>query len=141
MIKIVLDTNQFVSALISPNGASAKILNVWRSGQIEVVVSEHILRELKDVLYRPKIKEKYHLTSLVIEAYLELIRRYAIMTSGNIEVSVISEDSDDDMIIACALEAEVDYVISGDRHLLNLGEYQDIKIIRASDFLLNQVSP
>ncbi len=134
-MRVVLDTNQFVSALISKYGASAKVLQAFRDGQIEVAISPLLLAEVNEVLHRPRLKRKYHLTDRDIEAYLLLLSRYAIMVPGKVEVDVVAADPDDNLIISCALEAEADYIVSGDHHLLDLGEYQGIQIIRALELL------
>jgi putative PIN family toxin of toxin-antitoxin system len=134
-MRIVLDTNQFVSALIRKEGHPAQILQAWREGKIDIAVSPNLLEEVYEVLNRPRIKRKYHLTTEDIEGYLMLLQKYALMMPGMLEVNVLVEDTDDNVIIACAVEAEADYIVSGDHHLLNLREYQDIRIIRASEFL------
>ncbi len=134
-MRIVLDTNQFVSALIRKKGNPAQILRAWREGRLELAVSQDLLEEVYEVLHRPRIKRKYHLTAEDIEQYLLSLQKYALMMPGILEVNVVVEDPDDNVIIACAVEAEADYIVSGDKHLLNLREYQGIRIIRASEFL------
>lgn len=134
-MRVVLDTNQFISALIRKDGHPAQIVQAWRQGEVELVVSPTLLEEVLKVLHRPHIKNKYYLTDEEIEEYVLLLRRYALITPGKVTTKVVVDDPDDDMIIACAVEAKADYIVSGDLHLLDLKEYQGILIIRASDFL------
>ena len=63
------------------------------------------------------------------------------LVPGAITVNAVPDDPDDDIIIACAIEAEADMIISGDQHLLSLGSYQGIPIIRAVDFLNDYTPP
>ena len=67
--------------------------------------------------------------------YLELLRKYAIVVPGSTTVNAVPDDPDDNIIIACALEAEADMIVSGDRHLLAIGSYQNIPIVKAAEFL------
>jgi hypothetical protein len=134
-MRIVLDTNQFVSALISPAGNPARIMDSWRQGKVELAVSPSVLNEVHNVLHRPHIKRKYHLTDLDIKRYVLLLEQYALIVPGLVRVNVVLDDPNDNIIVACALEAEADYLVSGDRHLLDLGEIKGIPIVRASEFL------
>ena len=138
-MRTVLDTNQHVSAFINPDGNQAQILRIWHAGDIELGVSPPLVAEIDDVLHRPHIQQRYGLTDAQIEAHLMLLREFAVVVPGVVVVDVVSDDPDDNMIIACALEAEADVIISGDRHLLSLGSYRGIPIVRAADFLRGYV--
>ena len=138
-MRIVLDTNQHISAIIQPNGHPAQILRLWRAGVIELAISPLILEEFEIVVYRPRIQQKYNLSDEDIAEYLGMLREFAIMVSGSITVNAVPDDPDDNIIIACALEAKVDLIISGDNHLLAPGSYQGIPIVKAADFLSNYI--
>jgi len=140
-MRIVLDTNQHISAIIQPNGNPAKILQFWRVGMIELAISPSMLEEFEVVVHRPRIQQKYNLSDEDITEYLEVIREFAIVVPGEIFVDAVPDDPDDNSIIACAIEAEADVIISGDRHLLILGSYQGIPIVNAADFLSAYVPP
>lgn len=64
-----------------------------------------------------------------------MLREFAIVVPGSITVNAVPDDPDDNIFIPCALDAVVDVIVSGDRHLLRLGSYQGIPIDKASDFL------
>ena len=136
----VLDTNQHISAIIRPDGNPAQILQLWRVGLIEIAISPSMLEEFEVVVHRPRIQQRYNLSDADITEYLEVLSTFAVVVSGTITVDAVPDDPDDNIIIACAIEAEADMVISGDRHLLSLGSYQGIPIVKAEDFLSSYVS-
>ena len=87
------------------------------------------------MIYRPHIQQRHNLADTDIVEYLATLRRYALVVPGEVVVSVVKDDPDDDAVIACAVEAEADAIVSGDRHLLSPGSYRGIPIVRAADFL------
>ena len=135
MFKVVIDTNQFVSSIITKKGPSAQLLQAWRNHYFILILSKNIIEEIKRVLYYPHIKNKYNLQGRDIESLINLIEREAIILSDSIKINVINDDPEDNKFLACALEAEADYIILGDKHLLNLHYYKDIQIITVREFL------
>ena len=140
-MRVVLDTNQHVSAIIRPNGHPAQIVKLWRIGLIELAISPFILEEFEAVVHRPHIQQKYNLTDADIAEYLEVLKTFAVIVLGTITVNAVPDDPDDDIIIACAIEAEADMIIRGDQHLLSLGSYQGVPIIKAVEFLRSYIPP
>ena len=140
-MRIVLNTNQHISAIIRPNGHPAQIVELWRIGLIELAISPFILKEFEAVVHRPRIQEKNNLSDADIAEYLKVLRTSAVLVPGAITVNAVPDDPDDNIIIACAIEAEVDMIISGDQHLLSLGSYQGIPIVKAVDFLSSYILP
>ena len=134
-MRVVLDTNQHISAIIQPKGNPAKIIRLWRVGRLELAISPPLLDEFISVAHRPRIQLKYNLSDEDIAEYFAALRTYAIVVPGAITVEVVHDDPDDNNIIACAIDAEVDMIISGDRHLLSLHSYKGIPIVKAADFL------
>jgi putative PIN family toxin of toxin-antitoxin system len=135
MLKVVLDTNVIISGTIMDRGVTFQILKGWERGDFFIIISEPILREVEKVLHYPRIKEKRHLTELDIEAVLNTLRTYSINTPAKIKIDAILEDPQDDKFIAAAIEGEADYIVSGDRHLKDLKDYQGIPIVSPSEFL------
>lgn len=135
MIRAVLDVNVLVSALISPRGAPARILDLWREEAFAAMVSEPVLAELETVLSRPAFARKYGLTPTHTTALLRGLRRFAIVTPGEQEVRGVAPDPDDDMLLACAVEGEADYLVTGDKGLLSLGSHEGIAIISPAAFV------
>jgi len=100
-------------------------------GEIEVSISPFILTELERIL-----SEKFEWRAEQIHRVLSRIKAKTILVHPKVKISAIKEKDDDNRILECAVEAKVDYVISGDRkHLLPLKEYQGIKILSPTEFL------
>ena len=135
MLKVVIDTNQFVSALISKKGQSARLLDLWREQHFILVTSLEIIAEIKEVLEYPHISKKYKLNKADITSLLFLIEHEAVVIPALPAVCIIKDDPDDNKFLACALAAKADYIVSGDQHLLSLGNYESISIITVKDFL------
>ncbi len=136
MIRVVLDTNEYVSALIQPIGVPAKILQMWRKGKIFLITSPLIRDEIQRVLYYPRIRNKYNLNEKDIDDFLHLLALETFSTHDNIRVNVVKEDFSDNKFIACALEGRADYLVSSDRHLLLYNGYHGLKILNPREFLL-----
>jgi hypothetical protein len=134
-VKTLLDTNPLVSALLKPIGHSGQIFHRWRKGEFELAVSPSTLTELTDVLHRPHIIKKYPINEEDITNHVTVLRDFAQVATGNLTVSAIPEDPKDNHVLAAAVETNCIYIVSGDRHLLNLGEYQGIKILTPRAFL------
>ena len=112
-IKVVIDTNIWISALLNPFGYPARIKKSFEKGAFQVVVSEPILEELADVLHRPRIREKYDVAPEDIEEILTLIeeRSEHVLLSGDIE---ICRDKDDNLIIETAVKGKAVYLVTRD---------------------------
>lgn len=135
VLRVVLDTNQFVSSVISAHGASAQVLQAWRDHAYLLVISRTIRRDIERVLAYPKLRTKYRLDPKDISALMELIEREAIVVAHPPPLSVITDDPDDNDVLAAAVAAGADYIVSGDHHLLDLRRYRDIAIVTARELL------
>jgi len=133
--KAVLDTNILISAVITPRGTPAKVLQAWREGAFDLIASPPLLYEIKNTLSRPKIAHRYRLTTEDISDVLALLASGATLVTGTISISVPITDPDDIPVLACAVEGQADYLVTGDGDLLHLRSYQGIQIIRPTDFL------
>jgi putative PIN family toxin of toxin-antitoxin system len=101
-----------------------------------LVTSPAIMAEIKAVLGLPRIRKKYFLSGHDIAQLLDLLEKDAILVPGCSEVcNVIPQDPTDHIFLSCALEAGVDFIISGDRHLLSLKVYDGIPILPVQKFL------
>ena len=135
MIRVVLDANQFVSAVLVPVGRPAQILQAWRAGQFELVLSPSILAEVRRVLLYPRLQRQHGWGEAQVDDFLAGIASAATLTPGLYPVQVVPDDPTDDKYIACALEAGAEYIVSGDEHLTQLGKYQGIKIVTPTVFI------
>jgi putative PIN family toxin of toxin-antitoxin system len=125
----------FASALIKPDSNPGIILELIRQNQVELVVSPAIIKEIKRILLYPKIQKYHQKTAHELDRYFDDLLIFAWVVEGKSEVDVIQADPTDNKYLACALEGEADYIAYGDRHLLDVGLYQEIQIIKAKAFL------
>jgi putative PIN family toxin of toxin-antitoxin system len=135
VLKVVLDTNLFISALLTTKGNPAKILNRWKAGFFDLVISLPILREVERVILYPKIKKRLNWTDAETGEFLLGLAQFSIVVSGESKVDVIREDPTDNKYLACAHEGRADYIVTGDQHLLKESEYKGTKIITPREFL------
>ncbi|GAB6163542.1 putative toxin-antitoxin system toxin component, PIN family [Desulfothermus naphthae] len=129
MIKVVIDTNVFISSFFG--GIPREIINLWRDGQITICISQSILEEYIKVLNRLGIDkhEITKLTKLFAEGY------NLIFAATTPKIEIVKDDPDDNKFIECAVELGSKIIISGDKHLLNIGKYIDIKILSPREFM------
>ena len=134
-MRVVLDTNVLVSALLW-RGSTSEILALAQSETIMLCVSQDTIDELLDVLARQKftaVLESIGKTPTgVAEELLEVVAYYP---SARFPVTVVAEDPKDDKFLACATASQADFIVSGDRHLLELGSFEGIPIITPAQFL------
>ena len=138
MLKVTIDTNVLVSALLDSHGKAFTIISYARQHKFDLVVSHKIIEELERVLGYKKLQalfKKRGVEQNYIDNFIRLLRKLAVYVSENSEIRVVHDDPADDMIIACALESKSDLIVSGDKHLLNLKKHQGVQIINPSDFL------
>lgn len=135
-MRIVVDTTVLVSALLSPSGAPARMLRFWEADSFELVVSEEILAEYVRVLAYPRIAKRLTLTRESVEELVGAFRQFATLVEPDESLRVIADDPDDDKVLACAVAGGAEYVVSGDEHLLSLGEYQGIQILPPAELLV-----
>jgi uncharacterized protein len=116
--RIVLDCNVFVSALLSPRGSPAQILNQWADEDFDLVVSPLLLAELREVLSRPKFHAL--IDSTHVDALLTGLIEDAVMVGDPPLRPGLTPDPGDDYLVALAREADAQCIVSGDVHLTQL---------------------
>ncbi|MCB9102522.1 MAG: putative toxin-antitoxin system toxin component, PIN family [Anaerolineales bacterium] len=131
----MLDTNVIVSALLSSKGAPAQIIRHWEAGEFTVITSQTLITELKQTLTYPRVRKYLSLPSEDIEKFIEHLMIVAIIVDPQLTLRVIDQDQDDDRIVECAVAGKATYIVSGDSHLLDLGEYGEITILSPKNFL------
>src|SRR6266446_3547057 len=113
MRKAVLDTTVLVSALLNPNpgGASNELLRFAKEGDFELFLSDDILEETAETLNARRLREEYMYTDADVVAYCKDLALIGTVVSDVPEVrGVVARDPNDDMIVACALAADADYI-------------------------------
>ena len=136
MTRVVLDTNVFVSSLLTRTGSPSRLLDLWRGGRYLLVTCPGIVDEIRANLESPRIQAKYAVSPEDIGQLVALLHQDAMMVPGLSNVGgTIPEDPKDEMILACALDAEADLIVSGDHHLLDLGQFRGIPVVTIREFL------
>jgi uncharacterized protein len=141
-VRVVLDANGLVSALIRPKGPPGRILErLLRDEDFELVVSLSMLEELRRALHYPKVRKYLPLTVDEVDLWADALQAITIVVEGRPSRRVIAADPADDIYLFAALDGLADYVVSGDRHLLDLGEFEGIPIVTPRTLLARLPSP
>lgn len=133
-LKVVFDTNILVSAWFW-EGNESKLIEHVEEGIIHGYSSKQLLRELSRALRYPKFNLTQDEAEAIHSYYTLLLKTVHPMNT----VNLILEDPEDNRVLECALEAQADYIVSGDHHLLDLRKFRGIKIVKATK-LLNIIS-
>jgi putative PIN family toxin of toxin-antitoxin system len=134
-VKVVLDTNIIVSRFLSPHGFPALILAFWEKGLFELVASEAILAEYGRVLGYPSVQARHQLRHDEIAQVVEDFRTFATVVRVQEPVDVIVDDPSDNRFLEAAVHGVCDYIVSGDPHLLRVGEFRGITILTPAAFV------
>lgn len=133
-MKITVDTNILVSATFW-SGDSFKIIERVENKEIELILSKEIIKEYSEVLQYKEIQDKIKNKNLEMKYPLEKIQSMAKMIEKTRSIDIIKEDSTDNKFLECAVAGQAAYIISKDKHLLKLKEFENIKIILPEEFL------
>lgn len=128
-MRVVLDTNVVVSGFLW-GGVPRQLLQAAREQKLQLYTSTPLLLELTDILGRAKFARKLAAAQLSVD---QLVERYALLTTvvhPAVIAPTILDDPDDDQVLACALAAKAELIVSGDRHLLDLKEHRGIRIVK-----------
>lgn len=132
-MRLVLDTNVVTSAMLW--GGSPKLLLQARSEKrIELYTSTPLLAELTDILARPKFEQKIAASLLTIDQLVDHYAELAQVVRPTPTPRIVS-DPDDDVVIGTALAAKADLIVTGDRPLLSVSEYQGVRIVGVAEAL------
>jgi uncharacterized protein len=132
----VLDTNILISASFGKKGSTTgQILKALRDQKFILITTPEILIEIEEVLHYEKILKLTKMTEQDINKFMEVVIDWSFVVPGDVVVQAVEKDPDDDKFLAAAIEARADYVVSGDKPLLDIGEYQGIRIIAPRDFV------
>lgn len=133
-MRVVVDTNVLVSALILPHSRVGPVLLRLRAGEYTLLYAQSLLEELVDVLNRPRIRHKYGLTDADIQTVvgLVLLRGQAVTPQRRFTAC---RDPNDDKFLEVAVAGEAHVIVSGDQDLLALHPFQGIPILTPADFL------
>jgi putative PIN family toxin of toxin-antitoxin system len=133
-MRVVVDMNVLISATIKPNSPLAQILVFIKDGRFDFLYFPEFFREYAEVCSRPHLWKKYNLDKEELEATIQIMASRGILVHVITEVDVC-RDPDDNVILSLALDGKADYIVSGDKDLLDLSPFQDIPIIKPAEFL------
>lgn len=131
MIKAVFDTNILISSIFW-RGPPYELMKKVIRGEILLFTSLPIINELRGVLIR-----EFNVPMEGVEEHVDIIVSNSVMISPPEKLEVIAADETDNRILECAVSGKADYIVSGDKHLLNLQEYEGIKVVKAAELLRN----
>lgn len=133
-MKIVLDTNVLISATFW-NGDSERVLKKIEQKEFELVLSKEILEEFARVLDYEEIQDKIRDKSLEMKRTVEMVASISTIVEPHQRFRLVKDDPDDDKFLDCAFEGKARFIVSQNKHLLRLKEFEGIKIITPSEFL------
>lgn len=135
MIRAVLDANTLVSAIINkPFSVSQEIYQNFVSKRFLLIVSPSLLAEVEDVLNRNRVMKLHKHATENLQKIISELANLSYVVPGKTEIQVV-RDPDDDKIIIAAVEGNAEYIVSRDKDLLDLKEYQGTKIITPEKFM------
>jgi uncharacterized protein len=129
-MKVVIDTNVFVPSFFGGN--PQKIVDMWKQGKLTLCLSKEIISEYTTVIDRIGLENQKELKEI-----FSLFARgiYSVFSGKTPVLKVVIDDPDDDKFIECAVALKAEYIISGDKDLLEVSEYMGIKILNPREFL------
>ena len=125
-MRIILDTNILLSALLSPLGATAKLLDAWERKVFTLVACEALIVELRDVAGRPFFRTR--LRASAAELLAAGIRDFSFF-GRDLPSDPIAPDPKDSYLLALAEASEAEFLVTGDKELLSLTQHKSTRII------------
>jgi putative PIN family toxin of toxin-antitoxin system len=132
VLKVTVDSNVWVSALLTP-GNARKVVNCLKKGRFRLVYTNEIFDELIEVLARKKFAKK--LIAQDREDLIDLIKQRGMLIRARQLPATISRDQKDDKFLVCSIASKCNFLVGGDKDLLCLAEYADVRIISPAQFL------
>ncbi len=135
MLVAVIDTNVPVSAAISAKGPPAGIVKAWKDGSFVWITSPPLLDELSRVIRSVEVRPYLRLASVEIDELLGDLHEYATVVAPSRTLEVVVRDPDDNRVLEAAVEAQADYIVTGDQDLLALGSFEGTEIVTPVRFV------
>ncbi len=129
-MRIVLDTNVFNSGIFF-TGPPYEILHAWRDEKLQLMISPAIFEEYRRVA--EELSSQF--SEIDIDEIIDLVLVKAEMVKADELSEAVSADADDDKFLACAIASATQFIVSGDKHLLDISSYRDVKIIEPRQFV------
>jgi putative PIN family toxin of toxin-antitoxin system len=133
MLKVVIDTSSLISYALTKGEIMVKIMEAWEREELQLILSSKTQAELMEVLDRPKIKSRSGHTR---DWLLGRIEMYAVFVKGVVAATGVCRDPKDDKFLACAARGQAHYLVSSDKDLLGLDQYEGVCILNPGQFLI-----
>lgn len=133
MIRSTWDTNTLASGAIARHGVLATLITGWRLGDFEIVTSMHILTELERALSKPYFRAR--LSASERADFLGGLRDVGTVVEIEEPIPTVLADRADNLVLATATAGSTPYIVTGDREILQLGEFEGVRIVTARGFL------
>lgn len=130
-MKVVIDTNVFISGIFWKNNYSSIILQAWKNNSFELICSIEIIEEIINTLNNFKIK----LPDEIILSWKKYLLNNTTIVTPRKKLRIVKEDPDDDKFIEAAIEGIATIIITQDKHLLKIKEFEGIKIMKPKEFI------
>jgi len=137
-LRVVFDSNVIVSAILSKKSTPGRILEMAIQGKFLLVMSPYIWDEMERAFQYQrivKVLKQKDIPPAEIKAFLSILKDISLTVAGSVAVEAVKDDPLDNPIVACAVEGEADFIVSGDHHLTDLGAYRHIRIVNPAIFL------
>ena len=138
MLRVVLDSSVLISAFLTPRGTSAELLRAADRAAFALCLSHEIIAETTRSLRQKteRIRRYYpNYSNAEVDWFAQMLAGSAEVVEKLPELRVVPLDAKDDVIVATAVKAQADYLVSGDRHLLALGSHGSIRIVTPRQLL------
>lgn len=129
-MRVVVDTNVLISGILW-EGNESELLKMCKINELTNLTSPPIIEELERVIS----SEKFRLTEREVNSVIELVLSFSTLVFPTIKIEAIISDTTDNKILECAVDGKANYMVSGDKHLLDLKKYRKIPILNARDVL------
>lgn len=133
-MRVVIDTNVIISALLKATSPPALVVRAALGAECEWLTSADLLAELARVLALPRIQRQAGFDSARAARFVRRIEAYATRVTPTRTIDV-SRDPDDNRVLEAAVAGEADYIVTGDRDLLELALFEGIRIVTPADFV------
>jgi uncharacterized protein len=127
-MSVVLDSNIYVSAFIF-GGKPLELVEMGLDDSLDICVSQSIIDETLRVM-----RDKFHAKPMELDRARAIMTASARMVEPAVQVKAVKDDPNDDHVVGCAVAAGAEAIITGDKDLLRMGEYEGIKMLRVRDF-------
>jgi hypothetical protein len=132
-MRVVIDTNLWVSSLLTKGDIMRQVIEAWRRKEFDVLSSPQTRAELTKVLEKPYIRER---SVVPLQPFVDGLESFSVHVPGNLELEGVCRDPNDEIFLACAIEGQAQYLMSSDGNLLDLSHFKEVSILNPGQFLV-----